>query len=504
MDPTLFGLTTATPIQRAICRIADGVPLGDLASDPVIVDAIGDCTPIMGVRPRELAILSGIRVGKSLLASLLAIYWTQICDVSRLGPGEVPRISIVSITRDLAEVVFGHIVGRIAASKRLSELVIGNSQSESIILRHPTGVPVEISVVSGSRAGSSLVARWSAGCIFDEFPRMSGADESVINWEDSRRAVLERILPNAQMVSIGSPWAPYGPAFDVYSNHWRNPSAEMVVVKTPAWNFNPYFWTPERVERAKANPDIYQTDVLAEFANPEEALFATHEIDASTRTSPVFLKGTPTQTYRAAMDPATRGNGWTLVIVTRQGSKKVVARVEEWRGSKVNPLSPRQVLAEIAEVCREYNITTIDSDIYMADAIKDFARESGLFIRQVSLTERERSRRYMSIKAKLAVGEIELPPDRKFRNDLLQLRKKTTSHGVKVFLPNTPDGRHCDFAPSLMLAMSGYLEDIQDSPVDINSPEGLAMQAEKMRQQRFDAVKAKQDAPNIANKWKLR
>jgi len=504
VDRSLFGLATATPIQRAICRIADGVPLGALARDPVILDAVGDCSQIAGVRPRELAILSGIRVGKSLLASLLAIYWTQVCDVSKLGPGEIPRISIVSITRDLAEVVFGHVLGRIAASPRLSALVIGNPQAESITLRHPTGVPVEISVVSGSRAGSSLVARWSAGCIFDEFPRMMGADESVINWEDSRKAVLERILPNAQLVSIGSPWAPYGPAFDVYSNHWKHPSSEMVVVKTPAWNFNPYFWTPERVERAKANPDIYQTDVLAEFANPEESLFATHEIDAATRQSPTTLKANPALAYRAAMDPATRGNGWTLVIVTRQGNRKIVAHVEEWRGSKVDPLSPKFVLNEIADVCRDYGITTIDTDIYMADAIKDLAREVGLHVRQISMTDKERSKRYMSIKAKIAIGEIELSPERKFRNDLLQLKKKTTNNGPKIFLPATPDGRHCDYAPSLMLALSGYLEDMRPDAIDPNSAEGIARQADKMKTQRFEVVKATLDKPGINNKWKLK
>ena len=32
MSPAAFGLTTASPLQRAVCRIIDGLPLGDLAS----------------------------------------------------------------------------------------------------------------------------------------------------------------------------------------------------------------------------------------------------------------------------------------------------------------------------------------------------------------------------------------------------------------------------------------------------------------------------------------
>ena len=36
-DPAFFGLTTASPLQRAICRVADGKALGGLAADPVVM-----------------------------------------------------------------------------------------------------------------------------------------------------------------------------------------------------------------------------------------------------------------------------------------------------------------------------------------------------------------------------------------------------------------------------------------------------------------------------------
>ncbi len=106
-DQAAFGLTTASPLQRAITRIADGRKLGALAHDPAVIDALGGPMAIaelacMTTRPREVAILSGIRVGKSLIAAALAVAWALTCDVSKLGPGEVPRVSIVSLTKDLA------------------------------------------------------------------------------------------------------------------------------------------------------------------------------------------------------------------------------------------------------------------------------------------------------------------------------------------------------------------------------------------------------------------
>lgn len=487
VDRDLFGLVTASPLQRAICRVAEGRALGELASDPAIASAFGDIEKLPTEKPRELVILSGIRVGKSLLAALLAVYWSQTCDVSRLGPGEIPRVSIVSITQDLAKVVFDHIRGRILASHRLSQLLAERPTADSILLRHPIGTVVEICVVSGTRAGSSLVARWSAGCIFDEFTRMNGEGEHIINWDDSRRAVRERILPGAQLVSVGSPWAPHGPAYEVYTSHFGKPSQELVVAKAPGWDFNPHFWTPENVERARQNPDTFQTECLGEFANPEEALFTLAEVEGCTRLQPIILSPDPRYAYRAAMDPATRGNGWTFVIATKSGKKKRIVMAWERRGSIVDPLSPKSVMEELATICRSYGITSIDTDIYLFEAIKDIAREFGLHLRQVSMSEREKAKKFLSLKQKMASQEIEIPSDKMLRDDLLQVRKRITPNGVKMILPKTGNGRHCDFAPSILLALSSYLED--EAPHTDLAQDAWAAEAKKMKEARFKQVR---------------
>lgn len=489
----LFGLTTATPVQRAICRIADGAPLGPLANNEAVSNAVGcDLQYLPAKKPREVSILSGIRVGKSLLAALLAVYWTQVCDVSRLGPGEIPRVSIVSISTDLAEVVFGHVVGRIMASEQLKKLVIGKPMSDSITLRHPTGVPVEICVVAGAKSGASLVARWSAGVIFDEYTKMQGGNDGAINFDDQLHNVRERLLPGSQIVSIGNPWAPHGPAFEQYKSHFGKPTEDLVIIKAPAWDLNPYVWTPEKVAKARENPDTYVTECLGEFRSPEEALFNTVEIDASTRQFPTILPPEQGCSYRAAMDPATRGNGWTLVVTTRHGGKKHVVLAREWVGSKIAPLSPRDVLTEIAAVLKPYRITTIDSDQHLGDALKDLAHDVGLHLRIVNWTEKEKTAKYMAFKTKLASDDIRFPGDKVLRGDLLQVQKRSTTNGVKIVLPKTSDGRHCDYMPALILAMSTYLEDAI-VPEATSDQARLEAQAVKMKKERAEAIKARSD-----------
>lgn len=66
-----FGLTTASPLQRAVCRIADGRSLGELAHLPEVESAIGDMTGVQATA--ELTVVSAIRVAKSLLAGALAV-----------------------------------------------------------------------------------------------------------------------------------------------------------------------------------------------------------------------------------------------------------------------------------------------------------------------------------------------------------------------------------------------------------------------------------------------
>jgi len=265
-------------------------------------------------------------------------------------------------------------------------------------------------------------------------------------------------------------------------------------MKAPAWDMNPVHWTREEIDRVRLNnPSAYVTDVCADFATPEESLYTGSEIDRCTRPAPVNLEPEPGLSYTAAMDPGTRGNSWTIVIVTRRGLKKIVAFIDQRTGSQVEPLSPREVFAEWAPIFRKFGITSIDTDQYMADALRDIAFEFGLFLHYVQIQESRKYLRYLAIKMKMAEREIELPSDTYFRADLQRVKRRPmVSGGFKVILPATPDGRHCDYAPSMMLALSPYIEDAVHTPSTAPT-EVYAATAARLKQERFNEVKAKKD-----------
>ena len=491
-DPNAFGLTTASPLQRAVTRIADGVPLGALAHNAKVIAAVRDVHGLPHEKPREMFLLSGIRTAKSLIAACGAFHMAMTADVSSLRPGEVPRVSVVSLKKDLADVIMSHLVGTIQAKPLLRRFMVGQPSAEGIVLRHPSGVPVEVSVVAGSRAGSGLVARWSAGCIFDEFPRMVGGDDGVVNWDDMRQAVLLRLLGGCQLWHIGSPWAPYGPAYEVVTEYHGKPSIDRVVIRAPAPDMNPVTWTPERIEAAKRDPDAYRTDVLAEFASPEEALFSSESVDRCTRKAPAVIGPRHGNTYHAAMDPATRGNGWTLAIVTREGGKTVVVRADEWQGSRDKPLDPGDVLAEIAGILASYKVFAVDTDQAMGDALVKLGKQVGLTLRPCTLNANSRARKYLAIRTRLDTGEIELPPVPKLRTDLLHLRKRATPGGAAIDLPMTSDGRHCDFAPALMLALSRLLPEAE--PVSDVRARGQDPETKRLREEMLARLRGQKES----------
>jgi hypothetical protein len=461
-DPSFFGLTTASPVQRAICRVIDGEPLAELGEDEAVRRAFSGVLPTE--RPAEVVWLSAIRSAKSLIAAACCVRWSQTADVSQLGPGEVPRIPVLSLDKDKAQAVLNHLVGRTKASPLLSTIVIGDS-AEGVMLRHPSGRAVEARVVAGKRAGSAVVAYWLAGCVFDEFPRMHGADDAVVNWEETRNSALDRILNGGQIVNIGSPWAPFGPAHEMVTEHAGKPTRSVCVARSPGWDTNPAWWTPERVNLARTRNPNFRTDVAAEFASPEESLIPSEHVDRSVRVEPEMLPRVEGADYAAAMDPATRGNGWTFVLVTKEGQRLRVVTAREWIGTSDAPLSPAAVLDEIVALCRVYGVDSAETDQHMGDALVSLAAERDFALVRRTLTERQRVARYLAIRTRFALGHVELAPSAgdHLRVDMLRLRKRVTQAGIAVDLPATPDGRHCDYAPAMMLALSRYLDDVAEA-----------------------------------------
>lgn len=470
-DRRAFGLTTASPVQRAICRAADGLPLAELATNPDVIAAFGGEQAVaslpLGVRPRMMVVLAAVRGAKSMIAGAAAVRSALSCDVSMLTHGEVPRASVLSVKIDNAQATFGHIRGHIEASPDLSALLVGKPKADSLMLQHHSGRPIEAKVVAGGRAANSLQSRWAATFVADEAPRMLGEDDGVSNLDDAIHAIEPRLLPGAQMFLIGSPWAPLGPVYDLVMERHGLPGPDVVVVRATGPQMNPAWWTPERCEQLRLeNPDAHAVDVLCQFKAPGTTLLDAHELLACAILEPGG-EPNPRYKYLAVIDPATRGNAWALLILARDDDGCVtVPLVRQWLGSSSRPLSPRAVFGEIADIVRPYGITSVHSDQWSADALRDIAISVQLYLFPHAHTMADKVEQFDSIRAHVTDRKIRMVRDSMLLRDLGSVRKRVTQASIAIDLPLTADGRHCDFAAALALGMAQVLPAPDPKPAE--------------------------------------
>jgi len=462
--PRAFGLVSASPVQRAICRVIDGLPLGDLAEDPHVIAAVGGPEAVAYLqappeKPLEVYIIGGSRIGKTLIAAAVLFKASQTIDLTGLGHGDEPRCPVLSLDKDKANACYLHLTKNIEAKgSALGPYLVDKGRNEldspAAWLRHPSGRSIQVCVTANKAAGNAVVSYFLGSVVFDEACKMAGAGEAVVNFEEARDNALGRLLPGAQLVAIGSPWAPFGPMYEAKQTRHGKPGPDLVVIHARGDLANPWWWTPKRIAGLK--PNVRRTEVDAEFLTPEEAIFDEALLLRHARPTAAPLPRRPGLAYGAAMDPATRSNAWTLLVGTYDGPRLVVALARQWLPEPGARLSARAVLREVAEVCREYGVDTVITDQWSSDAITELADEvTELALIEHVWTQPNKVDAFSRVETLLSEGLIELPRDPGLIEDLKLVKRRPTQDALSIHLPErkTTTGlkRHCDYAPALAL-----------------------------------------------------
>jgi hypothetical protein len=484
----MFGLTTATPVQRAICRAIDGLPLEELWEHEEVRKAFGNVLP-KGVQKLVL-ILSAIRGGKSKIAAARLVQSSQNVDLSHVSIGDKVLSPCLSVDRDMAAMVFNHAIETIRDKPALRALLIGEPQAESFTLRHPTGRPIQVRVSAVAKHGSTLVGAWLAGLTLDEAPRMASAEDGVRNMEDSIAATRGRILPGATTLLIGSPWQPFGYAYELYTKNWGIENASCLVVCAPGPAMNPTYWTPEKCEEIRLeDPAAYEANVNAKFTDQQSSMFSAEIIDKRTRVEPVELVANDLHTYVAAMDPATRSNHWSFVIATRGPcddgkirDRIVLRRI--WKRTNKENLDATTIFREMRPLLDKYRIKFVRTDQWAPDILAALAREYGITILDETETATTKAQSYERLRLRLAEDQVELPPDARLREELLRVRKNVTRTGYSIESPILADGSHGDLVSAVVRVLNNPI------PEPLTPPKILSPLEYDLQQMQNDRKKA--------------
>lgn len=456
-DPRFAGID-ASPLQRALCRACEGQPIGaDVLGDEAVLEHFGCERSSLGlVVPVIVALVAGVRGGKSFFATCGAVHDVLEADVSRLKPHEIARHAIVAPTVDNAAATFRILRGIVEGSPVLRRMLDGEPTEDTLMLRRPDGRLFEIVVVAAHRGGTTLRSRWLAGATLEE-TALFGIESSgaAVNAEELLRAAEGRLLPRTQIRIVSSPMGRQGLLYEIHRQHFGKPG-RVLVVHAPTRALNPSF-PQATIDAVRArDPDAAAREHDARWIDGDTTFLHTQGIDASVRLQPeVRPPDRRGSSYAAAMDAATRGNAWTLAVarqVPLTDGRVEVSLAREWIGSKEKPLSPKATFAAIATALGPYGVTEIACDKWAFDANQDHARDAGLELVEVSTSEQNEA--YAVLQTLASSSQLELPRTEHVASDLKMLRKVLTPTGFKIVLPKTPDGRHCDFAPSVALAVA--------------------------------------------------
>lgn len=416
-----------------------------------------------------MAIIAGIRSGKSLMAGAAGWRCATGADLSQMRPNEVARVAIVAPTVDNANATHQLLVGALQAPA-LAPLV-QDVKAGLVRVKREDGKAVEIVVAAAHRGAVTLRSRWLAGFVFDEVA-LFGQDDLgyTVNAEELLRGAEPRLLPGGQGWLISSPYGSQGLLYDLWQKHFGKPG-RVVVVHAPTIEMNPAFDRTQVDELRKHDPDTAAREYDAAWTDPEQALLPAAHVDRATRPE---CGPEPLHHYGAAMDPGTRSNAWTLAIRTARMVKgkriESIVKVRQWQGSKAAPLSPDAVLKEIAAELAVYGVRDVTTDQWAADALADIARRHGLHVYDVTITSASKLEMFEGMRQLLADEAVELPENQQLRADLLLVKKVIGRHGVSVLLPTTPDGRHCDYAMAVAQALALHVR--EPDRIDAKAPYG--------------------------------
>lgn len=516
----LFGVTTATPVQRAKCRMVAGEPLGELGQDPDVLEMCGGMPPPPGDRPAEFLDISAIRVGKSLFAAAFIVWLSQTVDLRGTTPSDIVRIFVVALKLEGTDAVMTHLVTNLLNKPALrgllvddpKDITVRSARDYGLRLKHPSGKVIEVKCIPLDRAGGSGLSVYCAGVVVDEYPRMIGASDGVRNVEHFHDGVVGRLLPGAIYLATGSPWQPYGPAYDAVQKHFGKPTHDLVVLRTSG-KANPKEWTPKKVERLKrTNPRAYKTDYLAHFADGEETVFPGQAIeDAVARPN---VSGAEYGRPAIFADPsALRHDFWAAMVggwahpvaatedlyeveqlgeVVTEGRGQVVPGRNGWvrilEDDLGNPIPKRDgsfarpwfevyeivswnkasgargldLVQAVGNLGRKYGCEEFHWDGYEQLMLADLVRQQGL--RPIVHTWSGANRKTEAVdhlRTLLIERRVNLPPHDLLKQELLRFRSRATAGGNFQYVVSGGAG-HGDHASCLTLAMRADLDGYVD------------------------------------------
>ena len=445
----------------------------------------------------------GARSGKTyVFGALRMLHLALTVDLSTLAPGEHGFWYLVAPNLVLAAQSMNYVRGAIAASPRLSSMLMGKPNKESVRLKRPDGRLVEITVRAASRGGASVRGGSICGAFLDECAFFR-SDNYEVTDNEIFDAIEPRILPGGQIVIASTPWTETGLLYKFFKKNWDHP-VDMVAAHAPTLLMLNTPRNRQVVERVrKDNPENASREYDAQFVGSDaETFFNSQWIDSSVDKRLVLpKKPNHGDSVRFGCDLGFVNDCSALVGVHAEpDGMHTVADILELRPSRQNRLKPSEVFSEFSKKLKEHHASYVMADAHYRESMWEHLSDSAMALIDAP---KEPSEAFMVAKSKLHEGKCRLPDHPRLVAQLKEVRFRRGNGGkIHMIQPHMKmgdgkSGGHGDIVSAWVLAMyQSAGEEVAAEPPKPGTPEHSRMLSGEIRDRRRREVQASTENGN--------
>jgi hypothetical protein len=377
--------------------------------------------------------VTGRRSGKSRIAAVIGAYEAALAGhEDKLAKGERGIVPIISVTKRQSRIVKEYIRAIFQTPLLKNEVV--EETKEGFELR--TGTRIEI--LAGdwrTIRGYTLLA-----AIVDEVAFFGLDEESKVKSDTELvRALMPALATvGGKIIAITSPYARKGWCWQTYERNFGKDAGTTLVVNCPSRTLNPTL--PQKVVDQALAEDYAaaKSEYLGEFREDVGEFIPRQIVKDLVVPNRFELLPQPRTRYFAFVDMSGgRGDAAALAIGHKEERTVVVDFVKLWKP----PFDPYQVVKEMAQAMRRYDLSRVTGDKYAAEFNAQAFRKCGI---KYESADRPKSQLYIELLPRLCSREIELLDNQVLVNQLAGLERRTRSGGKDII--DHPPGGHDDLA----------------------------------------------------------
>jgi len=303
---------------------------------------------------------------------------------------------------------------------------------------------------SGDRIYSALTPTVTTYCRREYFKDEKGN----FKLDEHGQKIVSQRFYDGKVISISSPRAKEGKFYDLFITSPQSP--RRLTCRLPTWDVNP---THTRESLREQRQDMSEAEFLmefgAEFSGTGAQNFFTEE-----QVNKCFVtniqdkaKGEPGKVYFAHIDPATSSHNYALVILhkeyylnkqTKESEYNIIVdHIKFWEPTR-GPIDPDKVLEYIIGLKRRFHIGLLTYDQWTSrESIKKL-RKNNIPNKLTRFNNHYKYLIYGELEDLINLGRIKIPYHHVLRQEMIELQRKYTEKGFKVFPKSEGDGQKTD------------------------------------------------------------